>query len=124
MATVLVIEDDPQMLGIVSRLLARERHAVIEAADGEVGVREFLRHRPAAVVTDILMPRKEGIETIREIRRAAPKVPIIAISGGGRTRNLMFLDLAKALGADAVLTKPFRGEELVAMIGRLLARVR
>lgn len=124
MATVLVIEDDPQMLGIVSRLLTRERHAVIEAADGEAGVREFLRHRPAAVVTDILMPRKEGIETIREIRRAAPKVPIIAISGGGRTRNMMFLDLARALGADAVLTKPFRGEELVAMIGRLLARVR
>lgn len=121
MATVLVIDDDPQIRRLTARILTDLHHEVIEAGDGRQGLRLVLQQRPAMVLTDILMPEKEGIELIRDIRREAPGVHIIAMSGGGTTaKAMMFLDFALALGADAVLRKPFRAAELADAVTRVL----
>ncbi len=73
------------------------------------------------VVTDLLMPEKEGIETIRDLRRSSATLPILAISGGGQYPRLdVFLDAATKLGATAGLAKPFRSADLVETVSRLL----
>jgi DNA-binding NarL/FixJ family response regulator len=82
------------------------------------------QHKPDVVITDILMPQKEGIETIREVQERAPNTRIIAVSGGGMSHNLMFLDVARAFGADAVLAKPFRPAQLVDMVEQVLGGLR
>jgi DNA-binding response OmpR family regulator len=113
MARILVIDDDSNMRCLVARILARASHEVIEAANGKKGMEQFATYRPEVVVTDLLMPEQEGIETIRELRRIAPSLRIVAMSGGGTDNDLIFLGMAKALGADAVLAKPFRADELI-----------
>lgn len=120
MTTILVIDDDPAMRRLLARTVAAKNYVVIEAADGKQGVTMAAAHKPALVVTDILMPEKEGIETMREIREHTPHAKIIAISGGGLSHNMLFLDVAKALGADATLAKPFRPAELMKTIEDLL----
>ncbi len=116
MSTVLLIEDNPQMRRMVARALTMAKHHVIEATNGREGLEQFRAHRPEIVITDIVMPEIEGIELIRDIRREAPTVRIIAMSGGGITGNMQFLDFARALGADAVLAKPFRASDVVALV--------
>ena len=118
-ATILVIDDEAEVRQTLVRMLVG--HAVHEAADGGAGLALAAELTPDLVVTDILMPEKEGIETIRELRRAHPSVRILAISGGGQSGTLDFLDMARALGADAALAKPFRRGELIETIDRLLA---
>jgi DNA-binding response OmpR family regulator len=113
MARILVIDDEDRMRRLVSRILTKAGHVVIEAKNGREGVVQFDAHRPAVVISDILMPEQEGIETIKELRRKAPAVWIIAMSGGGTSHNMKFLEFAKALGADSALAKPFRADELI-----------
>jgi DNA-binding response OmpR family regulator len=122
MALVLVIDDEPQMRRMIRRILSAAEHDAIEAANGREGLAMFQKYRPDIVVTDILMPEKEGIETILEIRRVNAATGIIAISGGGASENLMFLDIAQKFGADAVLAKPFRAQELIDAVAGLLAQ--
>jgi DNA-binding response OmpR family regulator len=126
-AKILVIDDDPGMRRTVSRILVSAGHEVIEASDGLEGVDLFRRNHPDIVVTDIIMPNKEGIETILDLRRAHPSTLILAISGGatvpGESRvPLDYLGLAKGLGADGVLAKPFRAADLLQEIDNLLGR--
>jgi CheY-like chemotaxis protein len=109
---ILVIDDDAHVRLTISCMLQGLGYEIAQAADGNEGVRAFARLRPDVVITDILMPEKEGIETILELRNASKSVRIIAISGGGRIGNMELLDLARKLGADDVLTKPFTAEEL------------
>ena len=113
MAKILIIDDDPQTRRLVVRILTDAKHDVIEAVDGQKGIEQFHAYRPAVVITDILMPNKDGIEVIKELRRIAPKVRIIAISGGGECRNMTFLEFAMAFGANAALAKPFRPDDLI-----------
>jgi DNA-binding response OmpR family regulator len=120
MALILVIDDDEAMRRVILRTLGAKKHRVIEAPNGIDAMKLVEDHKPDAVISDILMPHKEGIETIREIRERAPGVKIIAISGGGISHNLMFLDVARAFGADAVLAKPFRPNELTAVVEQVL----
>jgi CheY-like chemotaxis protein len=90
------------------------------AADGEQGI-ALHRKRPASLlVTDIFMPNKEGIETIRDFRAEFPNVPIIAMSGGGRLKRHGSLSTAKALGAAAILRKPFTISDLLRTVAALL----
>jgi CheY-like chemotaxis protein len=119
--TVLVIDDDPQMRRVLTRFLS-SKYRVVVAENGHKGLRALLEHKPDIVLTDILMPEKEGIETIREIQERAPGTKIIAMSGGGLSHNLMFLDIARAFGADAVLAKPFGLATLMEAVERLLHR--
>jgi CheY-like chemotaxis protein len=118
MALVLVIDDAVVMRDLVRRMLAQTSHSVIEAEDGEAGLTLFSRHRPDVVITDLFMPNKEGIETIRDIRRTKGSTKIIAMSGGA-TQGDGYLTAAKELGADAVLAKPFGRRDLLALIDQL-----
>jgi DNA-binding response OmpR family regulator len=120
MASILVLDDDPHVLDAMTAMLEGAGHSVRAAADGRAGLQSFQASRPDLVVTDIIMPHREGIETIRAIRAADALVPIIAISGGGRFRSVDFLTLAMQLGADAALAKPFAAAELLGTIARLL----
>ena len=119
MADVLIIDDDAEVRRLIIRILIGAGHTVREAQNGEVGVRMFREARPSLVITDILMPEREGIETIRELRRETPAVPILAISGGC---NFDYLTIAMHFGADAKLAKPFSPAELLNLVAELLER--
>jgi DNA-binding NtrC family response regulator len=119
MADILIIDDDRQMRRILTRVLHAAGHTVREAEDGRGGIAAFRRARPALVISDIVMPGTEGIETIRTLRDEAPAMPIIAISGGGS--DTLYLRAATGLGATASLRKPFTAVALTELVGTLLA---
>lgn len=120
MAQILVIDDDPAIRETLCRVLCREGHSAVEAVDGRVGV-ERLKEQPAdLVITDILMPEQEGLETIMMLRRDYPEVRIIAISGGGRHGFLDILKYAQQFGAAYTLVKPFTPDELLKTVQRAL----
>jgi DNA-binding response OmpR family regulator len=118
MADILVIDDEEALRRLIVRILRAEGHAVREAANGREGLRLFREAPPALLITDIVMPDQEGIETIIELRREAPDFPILAISGGGEG---IYLRMAAGVGATETLAKPFGADELVAAVERLLA---
>jgi DNA-binding response OmpR family regulator len=120
MQRILVIDDDDGIRAIVQLFLERKGYEVVCAADGEEGIRIFERASPQLIITDIIMPNKEGIGTIMQIRSRDSMIPIIAISGGARTDNIDFLQMARKLGANESLAKPFTPQELVAAVRRLL----
>lgn len=121
MARLLVIDDDPLVQRTLDRLLAKAGHEVHLAANGLEGLHAFRHLRPDVVVTDIVMPVKEGLDTILLLRDWCPGVRIIAISGGGRMDSTDLLAKAAECGADAVLAKPFEPGELLAKIEECLA---
>jgi CheY-like chemotaxis protein len=116
MALVLVIDDDPMVRRAIGYALEAAGHRVLQAADGRAGLQMFRTHGADIVITDIIMPEVEGIETIRELRRAAPKLRIIAISGSMPIGAPSWLDIAGHLGADAALAKPFTAAELLTAV--------
>jgi DNA-binding response OmpR family regulator len=118
MADILVIEDHAVTRNLIVRILTAARHRVTEAKGGTEGLAAFRRARPALIITDIVMADGEGIETIREMRREAPAIPILAVSGWGAS----YLRTAKLLGASATIEKPFDSDELLAIVGGLLAQ--
>jgi DNA-binding response OmpR family regulator len=120
MACVLIIDDDVQMRAMLRKVLDRAGHQTSEASDGCEGLREHQRLNFDLIITDILMPEGEGLETIRQLRQVSPAVKIIAISGGGQSGTLDFLDVAERLGADRSLQKPFSLQELLDVIDALL----
>jgi YesN/AraC family two-component response regulator len=102
-------------------MLEREGYNVKEASDGELAIQAF-RQKPAdIVITDIIMPNKEGIETIMEIKRDFPNTKIIAISGGGQVNSVEYLDWAKKLGAQRTFTKPVERIELIEAVAELIS---
>jgi len=120
MARILVIDDDAQVRGAVRRILERAGHTVEDVGDGNAGLRAH-RERPAdLIITDIFMPERDGIETIRELRRESPQVKIIAISGGDRTHTLDLRKDAELLGASRALRKPFELAELLQAVRDVL----
>jgi CheY-like chemotaxis protein len=118
MADILVIDDHPSDRYIMTEALIGVGHRVREAKDGAEGLALCRKHLPALVVTDIVMAAKDGIETIRELRQMAPKIPILAVSG--TEHAALYLNAVTLLGADAVLAKPFRLDELVRAVTGLL----
>jgi CheY-like chemotaxis protein len=118
--TILIIDDEPMIRHLAARILDRAGYRTISAANGIQGVASFRRERPALVITDLIMPEREGIETIRYIRRDGPDVPIVAISGGTLTGAADFLAMARELGATAILRKPFEPIELLLLVERCL----
>jgi DNA-binding response OmpR family regulator len=117
---VLIIDDDDLVRTTLSRTLVTVGYDVIEAIDGHDGLRKFRDGGIDLVITDILMPEKEGLETIRELRQSDSAVKIIAISGGDRTGSLRYLGMAAALGADDILAKPYRRQDLLAKIDAVM----
>src|SRR5258708_28391764 len=122
MALILVIDDDEAMRRLIMRTLTPGKHRLVEAPNGQEGMKLVGELKPDAVITDILMPQQEGIQTIREIRELAPENKIIAMSGGGSSHNLMFLDVARAFRAAAGLAKPFKPGELNDTVEQVLNR--
>jgi DNA-binding response OmpR family regulator len=115
---VLVIDDDHLVRYTLSKILQRNGYDVTTASDGKRAMAVFRDERPDVVITDIIMPEQEGIETILMIRAERPEVKIIAISGGARSYNIDYLNMAEALGADDVILKPFEAEELLSRLAR------
>jgi two-component system chemotaxis response regulator CheY len=118
--TILVIDDDPYSRMTLQLVLEDAGYAVVCAEDGAIGLRAFAARSPDLVITDMIMPEREGLETIGEIRKLDKAVPIIAVSGGGRLKATDILVLAENLGADGVLAKPFEADELVGKVRRHL----
>jgi CheY-like chemotaxis protein len=123
MVHILVIEDDDSVRGALSQTLERLGYAVASASNGREGLQRALEHTPDLVITDLIMPDTEGLETIIELRRRSPQVKIIAISGGGRLSNENYLSVARKFGAHGTLAKPFSREELKAAISAALTAV-
>jgi DNA-binding response OmpR family regulator len=121
-AKILLIDDDPDLLDLMSAAFARAGFAVFTAKDGVVGAKVFAAHQPDLVITDIVMPEREGIETIGELKRGPKPPKVIAISGAGLMAGHDFLMWAKALGADEILPKPFQMSALVALAWRVLGQ--
>lgn len=121
MPHVLVIDDESQIRGLLRKVLEREGYSVTEASDGVEGCREYLRAKPDLVITDLTMPEKNGLETIRELVADNPQVRIIAISGGGQRFPEYFLDKAAKEGARLLLTKPFSNQQLLTAVSQALA---
>ena len=113
MKKILVIDDDELILMTCRNLLKKEGFNVVEAQNGNLGIELYKSESPDLVVTDLLMPDKEGLETISDIRAINPDCKIIAMSSGGTTQNMSFLALAKKLGANRVLQKPFKPAEML-----------
>ena len=118
---ILVIDDDHLVRYAISKILQRNGYDVVTAADGKRAMALLRVELPEVVITDIIMPEQEGIETIEKVRLEYPQIKIIAISGGGRIRNVDFLEMARSFGADDVIAKPFEAEELLRRLRRLTA---
>lgn len=121
MTSILVVDDDQQIRNLLSSVLERSGYKTIIASNGKEAVTQYREIRPDMIITDIVMPEKDGIETIQEIRQINPKAKIIAMSGGGQIKADVYLSLAKNLGAGAILEKPFRMNELLLHIRAALA---
>lgn len=115
-----MIDDDADIRALLETALALAGHEVVLAADGAEGV-ERQRETPAhLILVDIFMPEKEGIETILELRQEFPRLPIIAMSGGGRAGNRDFLQQALQLGATRAIAKPFDHTTILKLIAEVL----
>ena len=122
MANILLVDDDAPLVKVQSELLRRAGHTVSVAGNGKEAMDLVADNDFDLVITDLIMPEKEGIETILELRRKAPKIKIVAMSGGGAwadTRDS--LAMARQLGASLTLAKPFSGEELIAAVAQALS---
>src|SRR4051812_48970122 len=120
MAKLLIIDDEKLARLTLRKILERAGHEVTEAGNGTEGIAAYRMAPTDLVITDIIMPDKEGVETIIELKHDFPGVRIIAISGGGRTRNLDFLKLAQQYGAEKVLAKPFSQDDLLQAVDAVL----
>ena len=120
MARILIVDDEPVVRAALRVYLEADGHDVWEASNGAAVDDLLAEHAPDVVIVDILMPVKDGIETIIGLRRSGHPAKIIAMSGGSG-RNLNFLNIARRLGADATLEKPFDGDDLQAVIGKVLS---
>ena len=121
MARILIIEDERQVREVLKQILERAGFEVDIANNGVDGTQHFRDNPADLVITDILMPEKNGLETIEELTKQNPKLPIIAISGGGPGERAQFaLDVAELCGASRVLAKPFSRKEILAVVQDLL----
>jgi CheY-like chemotaxis protein len=120
---ILLVEDDDAVREILRKALVAAGHEVDEASNGDVAVASYRRQAADLVITDLVMPDKDGLETIMELRRMDPSVRIVAMSGGGRTLGpgQLYLESARALGARQILSKPFTVGALLKAVGDALA---
>lgn len=120
MAKILVIDDEPYILLMIKKMLEQVGHRVDLASNGKEGLELLLTHSFDLLITDIVMPEKEGLETIREVRKKYPGLKIIAISGGGRLDSSEYLEPARYFGAEKIIKKPFQKGELLNAVNELL----
>jgi CheY-like chemotaxis protein len=117
---ILVVEDDEQHGRYISHLLESEGYVVTVVSNGNFADRALESHVFDLLITDIVMPEKEGIELIREVHRSHPELPIIGMSGGGQHCHLEYLGYASLLGASRVFSKPINDNELLDSVCKLI----
>ena len=117
---ILVIDDELQIRLMLRQAIEKAGFEVDDAPDGREGIDCFKKRRADLIITDIIMPEKEGIETIMAFKRIDPGVKIIAISGGGRIQSEDYLNIATKVGASCSFAKPFSIIELLSKINELL----
>ncbi len=120
MKKILVIDDEPYILMMLKKMMERAGYEVDLATNGVEGLENFKRNTPDLVISDIIMPEKEGLGTIREMKQIKPDLKIIAVSGGGRASADDYLHTAKLFGADRIFQKPFNQAEIVGAVRELL----
>jgi len=120
MAHILIIDDDKDFRQMLHEMLEREGYSVSSASDGNEGIK-LLKNKPAdLVITDIIMPEKEGLETIMDLKRDYHDLKIFAISGGGRSHPGNYLITARHFGAMKTFMKPFHKNELLEAIREVI----
>jgi CheY-like chemotaxis protein len=120
MPGVLIVEDEKDLREMLKISLLRRKYTVIEAENGKEAILHFKPSITDLVVTDLIMPDEDGLKVIIKLKELKPSIKIIAISGGGKAGPGSYLNLAKALGADAIYSKPFSINELISKIEELL----
>ena len=120
MPGILIVEDEKDLREMLKISLIRRKFVVYEAENGKEAITHFKPSITDLVITDLIMPDEDGLKVIIKLRELKPSVKIIAISGGGKAGPGSYLNLAKALGADAIFSKPFSINELIAKIEELL----
>ncbi len=116
MKKILVIDDEPYILMMLKKMMERAGYEVDLATNGVEGLEIFKNNSPDLVISDIIMPEKEGLGTIREMKQLKPDLKIIAVSGGGRASSDDYLHTAKLFGADRIFQKPFNQTEIVGAV--------
>jgi len=116
MAKILLVDDDELVRYVISKVLRKAEHEVLEAENGKQALKILINENVDILITDIIMPEIEGIELIMRLKKSHPDLPIIAISGGSRMVDTGYLSSAKSLGAFATLEKPFDEQELLNLI--------
>ena len=119
-ALILLIDDDGFYRGVVRQILEDAGHRVVEALDGVEGVERYRAEKPDVVITDMRMPGVDGGEVIRNLREMDQRAHIVAVTGAGTFYNLDYLELAKKVGADAILRKLDPVERVVVEVNRIL----
>ena len=120
MKRILLIDDDPTVRGAFRKILEREGYDVVTASNGKAAMRSVRQKDPDIVITDMLMPEQDGVETIMELRRDYPELKVVAISGGGCISSDYYLEVALKLGVETVLHKPLKREKLLATVEKIL----
>jgi YesN/AraC family two-component response regulator len=120
MARILIIDDEPQIRSMLRLMLERVGYEIAEAPDGIEGIRKYRENPADLIITDLIMPNKDGIGMIIDLKKEFPKVKIIAMSGGGVNRPEGYLDGAKKLGATRTLTKPIDRDEMLKAVKETL----
>jgi DNA-binding NtrC family response regulator len=121
MSRILLVDDDEPFRKMLRLTLTKLGYDVSEAADGRAALRLHAATPADVVITDLIMPEREGLEIIMELHRKQPGLKIIAMSGGGRINAKDFLAIAKVFGASRTFTKPFATSALAAAVAELLA---
>ena len=124
MARILVVDDDKRIRSMLEMMLVRAGHQVDTASDGQQALEHLAGTPVDLIILDIVMPEKDGLETIMEIRKKAPEMKVIAISGGGVIEPNTYLEVAAGLGAQQVFTKPLDRGELLAAVNILVGGAR
>jgi YesN/AraC family two-component response regulator len=120
MAHILIIDDEQPIRLMLRKLFESEGYTVTEASDGIEGIKCYHENPADLIITDIIMPEKEGLETIIALKKENPDVKIIVMSGGGKHKQDVYLDMAKKLGAKQTFKKPIRKEELLRAVKELI----
>ena len=121
MPRILIIDDDDTLRGIIAKSLTHAGHTVTQANNGRKGVAQFRAEPTDLVITDLVMPEQEGMETIKILHRDFPQTPIIAMSGG-LDGSPLYLDLTRRLGATITLTKPFTLQQLKGAVDQIFSQ--
>ena len=120
MARILIIDDEDLVLDTLHQILEMAGYEVMEAVDGEQGLKRYRNDPTDLVITDIIMPRADGIETIITLKREYPDVKIIAMSGGGRINEEDLLKWAASLGVQHIIYKPFDSKKIVETVRQVV----